>query len=119
MDYTYEEVLELLRDGEDVYCSTPEEVRLATNAMLGIGFEHGYSDYSKRYADGDFHEGEEFYNILTFYQNRIEYRRRYGEDGRNSCGLCFENLERVGLVEYQTDDEPLDSSCLEISQFLQ
>lgn len=50
---TYDEIEAVISDGYYIHCKTKEETYNATNMLLELGFKHGGSGYSKRYADGD------------------------------------------------------------------
>lgn len=79
------QVYEALRDGKYIACKTKQQTQAVTNMLLDLGFKHGKSGYSRRYAEGDIQDELDTSNAFrhSWYSNpcvnsdnRIEYHAR-------------------------------------------
>lgn len=61
------QVYKALHDGKYIECDTKQKTYNATNMLLDLGFKHGDSGYSTRYAVGDI--SDELY--VSDYRNTI------------------------------------------------
>lgn len=87
----YDEIEAAISEGYHIHCETKEETQNATNMLLKLGYVHGTSGYSKRYAEGNIgdelrnsrcyswyaapfvHNGMVEYGAMYYYDEQIEY----------------------------------------------